>query len=93
MSHTAPKPGATRSHWYRWLLVIPFLWQAGLAPAVNDVALTPFGVPFPMFWQMTGIVVTSLVIGLVFRLDRLAGVEEEEAAFLVATSEPLGEQQ
>lgn len=86
-------PGSSPRHLYRWLLAVPFLWQACLAPAVNDVAFRPFGLPFPMFWQMAGIVVTSLVIGLVFRLDRLAGVEEEEAAFLAATSESLGGQQ
>ncbi|MFC4703281.1 DUF3311 domain-containing protein [Paraburkholderia caffeinitolerans] len=71
---------------YRWLLAIPFIWQAGLAPAINDVAWTPFGLPFPMLWQMAGIVLTSAVIALVFRLDRSRGVEDEEAAFIAATS-------
>jgi hypothetical protein len=35
-----------------------------------------------MFWQMAGIVLTSVVIAIVFRLDARAGVEAEEAAFL-----------
>jgi hypothetical protein len=55
---------------HRWLLLTPFVWQAGLAPLVNDIALRPFGLPFPMAWQMAGIVLTSVVIAIVFRLDR-----------------------
>jgi hypothetical protein len=75
-SSQAPRLG------HRWLLVFPFVWQAGLAPVVNDVSATPFGMPFPMFWQMAGIVLTSIVIGIVFRLDAKAGVQAEEADFL-----------
>ncbi|WP_322061199.1 DUF3311 domain-containing protein [Paraburkholderia sp. J63] len=71
---------------YRWLLTIPFIWQAGLAPAVNDIAWAPFGLPFPMLWQMAGIVLTSVLIAIVFHLDRAHGVEQEEAAFIAATS-------
>ena len=79
LSSTRP---ARRRLGHRWLLVFPFIWQACLAPAVNDIALAPFGLPFPMFWQMAGIVLTSVVIAIVFRLDAKAGVEAEEAAFL-----------
>jgi Protein of unknown function (DUF3311) len=71
---------------YRWLLAIPFIWQAALAPAINNVAWTPFGMPFPMLWQMTGVVLTSAVIALVFRLDRAEGIEREEVAFIAETS-------
>jgi hypothetical protein len=42
-----------------------------------------------MCWQLLGIVATSIVVGVVFRLDRRAGVEREEAEFLAAT-EPAG---
>jgi hypothetical protein len=80
-------------YWYRWMLVIPFIWQAALAPAVNDIAARPFGLPFPMFWQMAGIVLASIVIGLVFFMDRRAGVEDEEAAFLEQTSASTGDAQ
>ena len=55
---------------HRWLLVLPFVWQVGLAPLVNDVALRPFSLPFPMFWQMAGIVLASAVIAVVYVLDR-----------------------
>ncbi len=58
----------TRPH--RLLLLIPFLWQVGCIPLVNDVAWRPFGLPFPMVWQMAGIVVTTIVIAIVFGIDR-----------------------
>jgi hypothetical protein len=55
---------------HRWLLLLPFVWQVGLIPLVNDVPLRPFSLPFPMFWQMLGILVTTAVIGTVMRFDR-----------------------
>lgn len=54
---------------HRWLLLIPFLWQVGAVPFVNDIAWRPLSLPFPMMWQLVGIVVTSIVIMIVFRLD------------------------
>ena len=60
--------GRRRPH--RWLLVLPFIWQAGLAPVVNDVAWRPFSLPFPMAWQMAGIVLTTAIIAVVFAIDR-----------------------
>ncbi len=54
----------------RWLLLIPFLWQIGGIPLVNDIAWRPFSLPFPMVWQMAGIVITSLVIAFIFSIDR-----------------------
>lgn len=86
-SSPARRSPARRSLAHRWLLVLPFGWQVALVPAVNGVAFTVWSVPFPMFWQMLGIVVTSIVIGVVFRLDRAAGVDSEEADFLAAASE------
>jgi uncharacterized membrane protein len=58
---------------YRWLLVLPFVWQIALVPLVNDIAWRPFGLPFPMVWQMAGIVFATLVIALVHTLDKRAG--------------------
>jgi len=66
---------------------VPFVWQVGLVPVVNDVDLAPLHIPFPMVWQLLGIVVTSVVVAVVFRLDRGAGVEREEAEFLAATGQ------
>jgi Protein of unknown function (DUF3311) len=63
---------------HRWLLLVPFVWQVALIPLVNDVPLRPFSLPFPMFWQMLGILVTTAVIGIVFAIDRR--LEAVEAA-------------
>lgn len=68
------------------LLALPFIWQVGCIPLVNEVALRPFGMPFPMVWQMAGVVFASLIFGLVFHLDRRAGLEGEEAEFIAATA-------
>ena len=62
--------GPERRTAHRWLLLVPFVWQVVLIPVVNDVPLRPFSLPFPMFWQMLGILVTTGVIGIVLRLDR-----------------------
>jgi membrane protein implicated in regulation of membrane protease activity len=67
-------PAPRRLH--RWLLVLPFVWQVGLAPWSNGVDLRPFHLPFPMAWQMAGILFTTLVIALVFLLDRRADAAE-----------------
>jgi hypothetical protein len=57
---------------HRWLLVLPFVWQVALIPLVNDVAWRPLGLPFPLVWQLAGVVFATLVIALVHRLDRRA---------------------
>jgi len=64
------KAAPVRGTAHRWLLLVPFVWQVGLIPVVNDLPLRPFSLPFPMFWQMLGIVVTTVVIGIVLTLDR-----------------------
>lgn len=68
------------SRMHRWLLAIPFVWQVGFVPIVNDVALRPLGLPFPMVWQMAGIVLTTCVIAVVFALDRRADKAEASGA-------------
>lgn len=77
-----------RSRAHRWLLLLPFVWQVALVPVVNNVPLRPLNLPFPMVWQMLGIVLTSVLIGIVFRLDRRAGVDVDEAEFL---AQPAGD--
>jgi len=77
--------GAPPARPHLWLLILPFVWQVAGIPLINDVAWRPFSMPFPMVWQMAGVVFASLVFGLVFYLDRQAGVEVEEAAFIAAT--------
>lgn len=58
---------AMRRH--RLLLLVPFIWQIGCVPLVNDVAMRPFGLPFPMVWQMAGVLIASVCIALVRHLD------------------------
>lgn len=85
--HLSRAPSTTEqkgTRMYRGLLVLPFVWQVGAVPLVNDVAWAPWGLPFPMLWQMTGVVFASLVFALVFLLDRRHGVEAEEAAVLAS---------
>lgn len=77
MSEEAEKP-VGRPHW--WLLLLPFVWQVALAPFVNDIAWRPFGLPFPMVWQMAGIVFTSTLIAIVFRIDNRIDAEIEDPA-------------
>ena len=59
-----------RRRWHLALLVLPFVWQVGLAPWANDVEARPFALPFAMAWQMAGVVFASLIITIVYLIDR-----------------------
>jgi hypothetical protein len=65
---TPPPPGPPR-RWHLGLLLLPFLWQVGAVPLVNDIAWRPFGLPFPMVWQMAGVLFASAIIALVRAID------------------------
>jgi hypothetical protein len=84
-------PARLARHRYLWLLSLPFIWQLGMVPFINDVSLRPFGLPFALAWQMAGVVLASLVFALVFELDRRAGLETEEQAFMAAVAANEGE--
>ena len=61
------------------LLAIPFVWQLGLARWANGVTIPGLPMPFPMAWQMAGVVVASLSIGALYRIERnAAGPDEDE---------------
>lgn len=77
MTDDQPAHRIPRGH--RWLLLIPFLWQVGMVPLVNDVAWRPLSLPFPMVWQMAGIIVTTLVIAIVFRIDERVEADSGDA--------------
>ena len=68
MSETSQGTRTLRAH--HALMLLPFIWHLALAPIINDVPWQPWGLPFAMVWQMAGILVTSLIIGIVYRLDR-----------------------
>lgn len=74
-SSVVPRPSAARRA-HRWLLLLPFVWQLALAPWANGVELRPFALPFPMVWQMAGVMVASAVIALVLVLDRRADTRD-----------------
>lgn len=76
MNGDRPARRIPRGH--RWLLLIPFLWQVGMVPLVNDIAWRPLSLPFPMVWQMVGIVVTSVVIAIVFTIDERVDPEDDD---------------
>ncbi|MGJ0239470.1 DUF3311 domain-containing protein [uncultured Novosphingobium sp.] len=59
--------GLTRAD---FLLLLPFVWQLGLARWANGVVWMPLGLPFDMVWQMAGIVFATAVLALRFALDR-----------------------
>lgn len=60
----------TPRRWHRWLLLLPFIWQVGFVPLVNDITWRPLSLPFPMVWQMAGVILATLVIAVVFAIDR-----------------------
>lgn len=66
---SGPSRGDFRRYAHRWLLIIPFIWQIGLAPFVNTAAIRVFSLPLPMVWQMCGILVATVTIAAVFRMD------------------------
>jgi hypothetical protein len=76
MSSITTEAGRTRRK-HRLLLILPFVWQAGLAPAVNNVQWAPLGLPFPMVWQLVGIVLTSVTIGIVYKIDQSLGEDDD----------------
>ena len=63
------KPSVSTQRLYYLLFLVPFIWQLGLAPYANAVTWQPFGLPFQMVWQMTGIVLTSFILFFIYRLD------------------------
>ena len=71
-----PTPSEPKTRrWHRLLLLLPFAWQIAMVPLVNDIVWRPFSLPFPMVWQMAGVVIASLCIAIVYRLDKLAGID------------------
>ncbi|PXW74445.1 uncharacterized protein DUF3311 [Blastomonas natatoria] len=64
-----PHHPALARRWHLALLLLPFLWQVGAVPLVNDIAWRPFGLPFPIVWQMAGVLFASAVIALVRAID------------------------
>ena len=65
--------------WHLALLVLPFVWQVALAPWANGVAARPFALPFAMAWQMAGVIFASVIISIVYLIDRRREVSDGPA--------------
>jgi uncharacterized membrane protein (DUF485 family) len=58
------------------LLLLPFAWQLGAAPLISGASWRPWGIPLQILWQMAGVVLASIVIAIVYRLDRRAELDQ-----------------
>jgi hypothetical protein len=60
---------AVRASWARVLLLLPFvavLW----VPFYNSIEPKAFGVPFFYWWQLLWVVLGTVVVGIVYRIER-----------------------
>lgn len=64
---------------HRILLIVPYLWSVLAVPLVNTVHAAPLGVPLLLWWALAGVVVTTVCLGVVWRIDRAQGFEGERA--------------
>ena len=66
----ARAPNTTRFRPYHWLAVVPMLGLLGGLPFVNRVEPYVLGLPLLMAWIVGWVVATSVVMGVIYRLDR-----------------------
>jgi hypothetical protein len=73
MRSPEPRPAAGRSRpipWYRALAAVPAVAILAGVPLLNDVRGYVLGLPFLLFWIVTWVVLTSVVMAIVYQLDR-----------------------
>lgn len=51
------------------LTVIPFIGVLVCIPFVNQVKPYVFGLPFVVFWMVMWVVLTSVIMGIVYKID------------------------
>lgn len=56
--------------WYRWLALVPAIGMLGGVPFANRVTPYVFGLPFLLFWVTAWVVMTTVIMGLIYALDR-----------------------
>jgi Protein of unknown function (DUF3311) len=61
---------ARRFRPYHWLAVVPMLGLLGGLPFVNRVEPFVLGLPLLMAWIVAWVVATSVVMGVIYWLDR-----------------------
>jgi hypothetical protein len=63
---------------YRWLAILPAVGMLGGVPFANRVEPYVLGLPFLLFWIVTWVLLTSVIMGIILVLDRRSGVGEGE---------------
>ena len=56
--------------WYRWLAVVPAIGMLGGVPFANRVRPYVLGLPFLLFWVTAWVVLTSVIMWIIYVLDR-----------------------
>ncbi len=51
------------------LSIVPFIGILGLLPFVNRIEPYVLGMPFYMFWMAMWVVLTSVILGIMYKLD------------------------
>lgn len=51
------------------LSLIPFIGMLGMLPVVNKVEPYVLGMPFILFWIVLWVVLTSVFMAIIFKLD------------------------
>lgn len=54
------------------LFMVPFIWSVFLVPLANRETPYILGLPFLAFWELTGVVLVSVCIALLYYLDEKA---------------------
>ena len=86
MTTTDSPPGAEaeratpRRRWYLLLLVVPYLWSVVAAARVGTIHALPGGVPLLLWWMLAGVVVTTVMLALVWRIDERRNADEDRRA-------------
>lgn len=51
------------------LSIIPFIGILGFLPLVNRIEPFVLGMPFNMFWMVIWTVLTSIILGIMYKID------------------------
>ncbi|HEX6535610.1 MAG TPA: DUF3311 domain-containing protein [Gemmatimonadaceae bacterium] len=65
---------------YRWLAAVPAIGMLGGVPFANRVEPIVLGLPFLLFWIVLWVLLTSVVMGVVYALDRRSARSLDERA-------------
>jgi len=60
------------------LSLVPFIGILGFLPFVNRIEPYVLGMPFYMFWMAMWVVLTSIILGIMYKLDSRNREGEQE---------------